>query len=238
MDSSLDPSTARFVRSAAACGFAMVALILVLGVGGSILIGAGNPPSGTTDETVLKQYYGHGALAPLELWQVPAAVLGLVFFAGLRARLASEPAAHRVASLAMNAFVLMAAGFAVVSALTAALVQQASAGASLGTLFRFYDVLYNSHLDIASGAVVLLTSLAVLKSSCLPRWTALFGFVVVALYPVLALTPWVTVPEAVRPAVMLLFVAWFLSLATVLLRSTQTAVPANAPAPATGRPHG
>ncbi len=229
----MDPHAVRFARWGALCGFAMIALIVVFGVGGSMLLGAGNPPSGTTDETVLHAYYSHAGLAPLELWQIPAAILGLVFFAGLREAMQDEPVARRFASFALHGFVIMAAGFAIVAALTAALVQQAAAGAPLGTLFRFSDVLYNSHLDLAAGSVVLLTSLAVLNSTRLPRWTAKLGFVVAALYPVIAMTPWVRMPEPVRPVVMVLFAIWFTAVATGLLRAAAPAK-ASTPAPPTG----
>jgi len=219
----MDTHSVRFARWGALAGFAMIALVVVFGVAGSMLIGAGNPPSGTTDEKILHDYYSHAALAPLELWQVPAALCGLVFFAGLREVVRGEETASRFAGLAMHAFMLMAAAFTVVAALTAALVQQAAAGAPLATLFRFYDVLYNSHLDLLSGGVVLLASVAVYHSARLPRWTAWLGFAVAALYPVIAMTPWLSVPEPVRPAVMVLFAAWFLSLAVGLLRASRAA---------------
>lgn len=216
-------------------GLGMLSLVIVFGIFGGMLVGAGEPPSGTTDEAILRAYWGHAALAPLALWAGPGVVLGILFFLGAREAWGRTPTGARATRMAFVLFSVAAPAFLVESAIVAAIVHAGQTGGDIGTWFRFYDVLYNSYLDIVMGACVLFLSLALLASVPSRRAQASLGFVVAALHAVIAITPWIPLPGVVRAGVMMLFSGWFGWVAVSLARFRLADPSLSAPVPGGAR---
>ena len=214
----MDNVAASGVRWAGVAGLGMLALVVVFGIGGSLVVGAGDPPSGTTDAATLRDYYGRAALGPLSAWAPLGAVLGLLFFLGAREAWGKNPTGHRAATMALVLFAAATPAFLVEGALVPAMVEAVKAGSDIGTWFRFYDVLYNSYLDIIMGGAVLFLSWALWAAEPRHAWQARAGFVIAGLHAAIAITPWFALPSVVRAVAMLLFSIWFGSLCVSLIR--------------------
>ncbi|MBI2077081.1 MAG: hypothetical protein HYT80_01740 [Euryarchaeota archaeon] len=209
---------ASWVRWAGVAGLGMLALVVVFGIGGSLAVGAGDPPSGTTEAATLREYFGHAALGPLSAWAPFGAILGLLFFFGAREAWGKNPTGHRACTMALVLFATATPAFLVEGALVPAMVEAVERGGDIGTWFRFYDVLYNSYLDIIMGGAVLFLSWALWAAEPRRTWQARAGFVVAGLHAAIAITPWFALPSAVRAVAMLLFSVWFGSVCVALIR--------------------
>jgi hypothetical protein len=197
--------TRSFLRFGFVSGVLMLLAVISFGILGATLV-AGQPLPANAPEPAVRAYFAHAALAPLAMWQFPAALLGAAFTAALAERLAGTEGAPW-ARLAFGLFLALAALFVACAALTAPLVDAAMAGAPIMATYRLYDVLYNSGADALEGGAALLFGVALLAA----REARVAGWLGVAAgvaHVPLVLEGTLGLPSAVRLLGMLVFVAW------------------------------
>lgn len=212
------------IRLGAAAGW----LALVGVIAGLVIIPtaiAGQPPTSASASSDVRTYFAHSELTIL-LGFVPGfiAVAFIAFGLGLRAAMSSGSDRDRAFADVGLGLLLVAMAINVVSgALGAALVDVASRGGELASLFRLHEVLYNGLADVLEGAWIAAFSVAMLGGA-MPRWVAWFGVAFGLGHWIKALEPFIALPAAIDvlfgPLLLVWFLATVVALTRIALRST------------------
>ncbi len=138
---------------------------------------AGNRVSGTTDAAVIKAYYSHGALAPLQIGVFVLAPFGLAFGYALREVLAIGRRERFLATLGMIFVCVEMPLILTMASLQATLVSVTASGGDPVPLFRFWDILYNGATYALEAGWLLAFSLAMRGVRPFPSWLTGYGLV-------------------------------------------------------------
>jgi len=190
---------------------------------------AGQPPTVNTEPAAVMAYFRHPEFALIDAVGAFVGIAILPFGYGLRSVLASrgDGRTRVLADLGLITLVVATPIYLVSNALAAMLVQAADGDPAMFTsLFRLYDVLYDSAGDVLEGAWIGAFSIATIWGP-LPRWIGWLGIALAASRWVKAFIPVAAVPETIISISGLLFIAWFAAIVVALTRA------AGRPAPAT-----
>lgn len=208
-------------RAGAWTGVAMFAGILAFVVVGPQIV-AGERVSGNVDEAAIRAYYDHTPL----LWLATASFfvppLMLLFFVSLREVVGTDPGRRFLANFALLAAAVEAALLMGQSALSAALVAQASSGGEIMSLYRVWDYLYNSGADAVEIGWILGFSLAARGIAGFPRWFAAHGAIASALLVVIVFLLPAGVPDRVHLILYMPAIAWILVAIVSLFRHARS----------------
>lgn len=207
------------LRFSAFAGILAVVLVLT-GVIVAPQVVAGQRVSGTEDVGLIRAYYAHTALAPLQAVLFPAAALILVLAVGLHA-VASRGDARTFATMGLGFTIAIVPGYIFSAALQASLVAVATSGGDVLPLFRLWDVFYNSGLYTLEAGYVLAFSLALSASGVFPRWFRPFGIVVGLLQALNAYALWLGLPDMATMPGNVGMLAWLLVASLLLLKVKQ-----------------
>lgn len=208
-------------RLGAWTGIAMFAGILAFVVVGPQVV-AGERVSGVVDEAAIRAYYDHPALLWLATASFLVPPLMLLFFLSLREVVGTTPGRRFLATFGVLAAAVEAPLLLGQSALSAALVEQATTGGEVLPLFRTWDYLYNSGADAVEIGWVLAFSLAARGIAGFPRWFAVHGAVAAALLLVIVFLLPARVPDQVHLLLYLPVIAWLLVAIVSLFRHART----------------
>ena len=197
------------------CGLLVLAGIVAFEVVGPQVV-AGPRVTGDVDETAVRAYYSHAALAPFALGVFVAAMLFIAFAGALRRTVTGDTIAAYFAGLGFAFAVAEAALLVAKSALHVALVELATGGGEVMPLFRFWDLLYNSGLYAVEAALLLAFGLAWLAPGPTPRWLGVLSLVAAALQGVNMLSLFLGFPDLWTLPGNLAFMAWFVGASLAL----------------------
>jgi hypothetical protein len=185
--------------------------------------------SGTPDESLIRAYYRHDAIAVLGVEQFVVTLAVLVFVVALREVLAPVPGSRLWATVGVALVVAEVPLIITEISLQAALVTAASGGAEIVPLFRLWDVLYNSGTYTLEAGLLVAFGLAFRAAPAFPRWLSWLSLVGACVTTVNMLAIWVGIPDPATLVGNLLLGVWFAATSLVLGRLAGAAVPATSP---------
>ena len=187
----------------------LIAVIGIVAYHAGLMVVAGQRVSGITDESAIRAYYAHDAIAVLGVEAAIVLIPLLVFIAVLR------EAAGRTGVTGLAGLVGFAAGVSempallVMTSLQASLVTGAAAGSDIVPLFRLWDVLYNSGTYALEATWVLAFGFALRGRPSFPGWWFGLSIVTGILLAINVTAIWVGIPDVATLPSAGFLAAWF-----------------------------
>ena len=197
-----------------------LALIGILGYHLVLVVLAGQRVSGTADLAAIKAYYGHSIIAVWGVEQFLVLVPVAIFAVALRERLATSPSARLLTGVALAAVVAELPVIVTEIAAQAALVSAVQSGEGMASLFRFWDVLYNSGAYVLEATWVLGFGLAMRTGHGFPRFMRWLSPLTAGLLGINVFAIWLGIPDAATLPSAFLLAAWLGGASIGLRRSS------------------